>query len=387
VLRSRLTSGSFTAKPRLIRQRWIKRKRKAPCVRRRELSTLGWPRDTSGHGDPNTSIFHMQPCSVDPARSQPMSCWIITDGKVGMDVQVRGVADALGVDYEMKRVSPHGIFAALAPWGPVTPLERFGSAGSQFAKPWPQLALATGRASIPYIRALKRRAGRATYTVVLQDPRTGPKTADLIWVPAHDLRRGPNVVTTLTAPHSFSPARLAELRSCSPADVAALPRPRVAVILGGNNGVYTFTPADEARLSASLASLAGQGASFMITPSRRTHAGLSAAVTTATHGRPRLQWDGTGDNPYPGYLANADVLIVTADSVNMCGEACATGRPVYVFTPSGGSAKFRRFHEGLTAAEATRPLPERFDGVEVWRYTALDSAGIIAAEIRKRWHP
>ena len=73
----------------------------------------------------------------------------------------------------------------------------------------------------------------------------------------------------------------------------------------------------------------------MITPSRRTHQRLIAAVDAATAGAPRILWDGTGDNPYPDFLAHADALIVTADSVNMTGEACATGRPVYVFEPSG----------------------------------------------------
>ncbi|MFX8871944.1 ELM1/GtrOC1 family putative glycosyltransferase, partial [Acinetobacter baumannii] len=82
----------------------------------------------------------------------------------------------------------------------------------------------------------------------------------------------------------------------------------------------------------------------MVTPSRRTHKGLIQAVETATAGTPRIIWDQTGENPYPQFLAQADMLVVTADSVNMCGEACATGKPVYVFTPSGGSAKFARFH-------------------------------------------
>ena len=30
--------------------------------------------------------------------------WLISDGKAGMVVQVRGVADALGLDYTMKTV-------------------------------------------------------------------------------------------------------------------------------------------------------------------------------------------------------------------------------------------------------------------------------------------
>ena len=313
------------------------------------------------------------------------ACWVITDGKMGMDVQVRGVADALGLAYEVKHVAPRGLYAIAAPWGPVAPADKFGLEGSQFCPPWPELALATGRASIPYIRALRRRAGAATYTVVLQDPRTGPGTADLIWVPAHDTRRGANVITTLTAPHSFSAARLAGLRATCPPVIAELPKPRVAVILGGNNGVYTFTPGDDARLAASLESLAALGASFMVTPSRRTHAGLSAAVEAATATRPRVLWDGRGDNPYPQFLAHADMLIVTADSVNMCGEACATGRPVYVFAPSGGSAKFTRFHDGLMRAGAIQPLPDRFGAFAPWSYSPLDSAAQIAAEINQRW--
>src|SRR5690606_35635480 len=73
--------------------------------------------------------------------------WIITDGKAGMDVQARGVADALGLDYEMKRVAPRGIWRVLAPWGPVSPADRPGSPGSPLAPPWPAVAIATGRAS------------------------------------------------------------------------------------------------------------------------------------------------------------------------------------------------------------------------------------------------
>jgi uncharacterized protein len=302
-----------------------------------------------------------------------------------MDVQARGVADALGIAYQMKHVAPRGMFAIAAPWGPVAPSERFGKAGSFFAPPWPDLAIATGRASIPYLRALRRHAGASTFTVVLQDPKTGPGTADLIWVPAHDTRRGANVITTLTAPHSFSPARLTTLRASMPPEIEALPTPRVAVVLGGKNGVYAFSDADDDRLEASLRSLGSLGASFMITPSRRTHQRLIRAVAAATSNRPRILWDGVGANPYPNFLAHADTLIVTADSVNMCGEACATGKPVYVFTPSGGSTKFKRFHDGLAASGATRPLPAVFTDFDAWSYPEIDSAASIACEIRARW--
>lgn len=311
--------------------------------------------------------------------------WIITDGKAGMDVQARGVADALGLTYVMKRVEPRGLWRMTAPWGPVAPSERFGKPGAAFEPPWPAVAIATGRASIPYIRALKRKAGPGTFTVVLQDPKTGPRTADLVCVPAHDRLRGPNVLTTLTAPHSFTAARLAALRAAPPPEIAALPAPRIAVVLGGKNAVYKFTDADDERLEVALRSLAALGASFLVTPSRRTHPRLIERVDKATRGAPRILWRGEGANPYADFLANADALVVTADSVNMTGEACATGKPVYVFHPSRGSDKFRRFHAALEGHGAARPLPDRVEQLPAWTYEPLDSAATIAAEIERRW--
>jgi mitochondrial fission protein ELM1 len=232
---------------------------------------------------------------------------------------------------------------------------------------------------------VRKHAGRETYTVVLQDPKTGPETADLIWVPAHDTRRGSNVITTLTAPHSFSSDRLRNLRQSIPAEIAGLPSPRITVVLGGKNGVYKFTDEDDARLCGALASLGRLGASFLVTPSRRTHQRLIQAAEAATRNSPRIFWNGEGENPYPHFLAHADALIVTADSVNMTGEACATGQPVFVFEPSRGSAKFRRFHEALRTYGATRPLPKEFTALETWSYEPLDSAQMIAREIERRW--
>ena len=311
--------------------------------------------------------------------------WIVADEKIGMQVQVRGVADALGLDYELRQVAPTGLTRLLAPWSRPGRAERIGQSGSLLGPPWPVIALATGRLSIPYIRAIRRLAGPDTFTVVLQDPKTNSRTADLIWVPEHDRRRGVNVLSTLTAPHSFSADRLARLRAQLSPAIEALPQPRLTIVLGGGNGVYTYDTASLDRLACVLGRLAASGCSFMITPSRRSEPALVAAVEAATRAAPRILWDGTGDNPYPQFLAHADALIVTADSVNMTGEACATGRPVYVFAPSGGSAKFDRFHKALNACGATRPLNDEITRLEQWDYRPLDSAAQIAAEIERRW--
>jgi uncharacterized protein len=311
--------------------------------------------------------------------------WIISDGKAGHEAQCLGVAEALGVRADVKRVTPKGLCRFLAPWGPVSWSEKFAAPGTAFAPPWPAIALATGRLTTPYIRALKRMAGEKTFTVILLDSRTSPGSADLFWVPEHDTRRGNNVITTLTSPHRFSAQKLSELRRIIPAAIAALPHPRVAVFIGGPNGDYKFDASDASRFSAALAGLSSQGASLMITPSRRTPAAFLAAVEAATARAPRIIFNGQGPNPYAGFLAHADAFVVTADSVNMAGEAAATGKPIYIFSTRGGSAKFDRFHAALRATSITRPLPDPGGQLQDWTYEPLDSALVIAGEIGRRW--
>jgi mitochondrial fission protein ELM1 len=313
------------------------------------------------------------------------TAWVFSDGKSGHEAQCLGVVEALGLAAEIKQVHPSGIYNWLAPWGPVSPYERFGKAGSRFAQPWPVFGFATGRTTIPYIRALHRRAGLATYTVILMDPHTGPNSADLIWVPEHDRRWGPNVLRTLAAPHCFPAARLQALRSSVPPDIAALPHPRVACLLGGPNGDYKYSDACERRLVQSVTALLDRGAGLMITASRRTPERLVSRLRQAVRDRRALFWDGSRQNPYPDFLAHADVFIITADTVSMACEAAATGRPIYIFSPSRGSAKFNRFHAGLAAYGATRPLPPPGEPLATWEYEPLHSAEVIAAEIAKRW--
>jgi hypothetical protein len=50
------------------------------------------------------------------------------------------------------------------------------------------------------------------------------------------------------------------------------------------------------------------------------------------------------DNPYFGILGLSDELIVTADSVSMLGEACATGKPVYMAELGGCGYPMRDDH-------------------------------------------
>jgi mitochondrial fission protein ELM1 len=295
-------------------------------------------------------------------RNLGLTSWVLSDGKAGDELQALSLAEALDLSPEIRRVRPRAPFAWAMPWGPVDPRERPGAHNSPIAPPFPDILFASGRRAVPYLRFVKSASGGRTFTVYLKDPRTGPATADFIWSPSYDRLRGPNVLTTLTPPHRVSPERLAAARAHPDARLAPLPRPRVAVLVGGDSRHHRFTDQDIARFMDRLTALSQTGAGLMITASRRTPSSLREALVelAARHGG--FFWDGTGENPYVSLLAQADAVVGTADSFNMIGEAAATGVPILVFEPTGGHRKLRVFLEGLKTQGIVHPFEGRLVG-------------------------
>jgi mitochondrial fission protein ELM1 len=316
---------------------------------------------------------------------QPASAWALTPGSAGHEVQCVGVVEALGLAPRLVRVAPRAPYAWLAPWGPAAP-------AAEFAPPWPDLVVASGRQAIPYARAVRRLSRGRTFVAVLQNPVVPPRWFDLVWVNEHDEVTGPNVVRTLTSPHTVTETRLSEGAAGLTARIGALPRPWIGAVLGGTSGAYRFEAEEGAALGGTLAALAAAtGGSVLVTPSRRTGKAALAALSGALAGVPAWVWDSvTGDNPYFGILGSADLLVVTCDSVNMLGEAAFTGRPLFAWPLEGGTAKFRAFHEGLAAAGALRWLDAEAVAVQVatrslatWTYKPLNANAAIAGRIRR----
>jgi len=281
-------------------------------------------------------------------------------------------------------VRTQGLFSALAPFGPIDPRDWPTRKDSLLAPPFPDIAIAAGRKTAPYLRHLRKASKGRTFTVFLQNPGTGSGIADMVWVPAHDKLRGPNVVVTPTSPHPLRPALLDAARQDVDPRIASLPIPRAAMILGGPSAHHAFEAKDDMALADAARALLAQGFSVMVTPSRRTAPETLAAIRASLASAPgkSFVWDGAGENPYPAMIANADAILVTGDSVNMVGEALATRAPVHVYEPSGGHRKIRGYLEGLMASGVIRPWR---GAIEDWTHEPVDATGLIAAEIVRRY--
>jgi mitochondrial fission protein ELM1 len=305
--------------------------------------------------------------------------WVLHDGKPGMASQALGLAEATGFRFVERRLTIRRPWEWLPASLWTAPLRAVSEAGRRLAPPWPDLVIGCGRNTVRPALAIWRASGGRTVAAHVQDPRYGRAEFDLLCVPEHDLLRGANVLVTRGAVHRASPERLAAERRRFP-ELEALPRPITAVLIGGANRAYRLDLPHLVDMAERAAAAVRQvGGSVLVTPSRRTGVAGIAVLREHFAGLPGQVWDGTGDNPYFAYLALADALLVTADSVSMVSEAAATGKPVHVLELPGGDAKFARFHEAMQQAGIARPFAGT---IEQWSYQPPDDTARAGAALR-----
>lgn len=320
---------------------------------------------------------------VAPPSAPAEETWILTDGTAGTEAQCIAVAEGVGLPYSVRRIHPRGALRLL----PVT-LQlavpprlrlRFTHANEPLTPPWPRLILSSGRRSVPTALAIKHLSG--ALAVHIQNPKVPARLFDLVAAPIHDDVGGPNVIATQGSMHRVSPERVAAEAERWDARFAHLPHPRIAVLLGGTSGAFTFGASEAEAFGTQLAHLVREtGGALLVTPSRRTGAEAMKAFSEAIAGVPHFLWDGSGDNPYLALLGSADAIVVTEDSVNMVTEAAGTGKPVYVQPLPGKSRRIGHFHAAMQECGATRSFEGRIDS---WTYTPINDTWVVASAIRR----
>lgn len=238
--------------------------------------------------------------------------------------------------------------------------------------PWPDLWIATGRATLPLSLVVRRRSGGRTFVVQTQDPRLDPSRFDMVVGPAHDELTGDNVFEIVGSPHRVTPTRIAEAAPEFADRLAHLPHPRVAVLIGGLSKTFDLPEAHAVALADRIAgTIANAGGSLMLTFSRRTPDAARAVMTECLSNLPGLIWDGRDENPLFAFLHHADHILVTEDSANMAAEAASTGKPVHILPmiPLRPPGKFARLHADLEAYGAARPFDR---DLAAWTYAPLN---------------
>jgi mitochondrial fission protein ELM1 len=307
-------------------------------------------------------------------------------GVPGMDNQSLGLARELvsqtGMRVVEKRIHFVWPWRHLPPELWLRPLDCLGPGSDPLEPPWPDVVIGTGRLTMAPGAAIRRESGGRSFSIHIHHPGWCRRGFDLVLLPEHDRLRADNVLTYRGGLNVPSAELLQFARTRFEGRFSNLPRPRIAVLLGGNNRCYAMTPDWAHSLGVQLRSLARRdGASLLVTPSRRTDQAAMAALRGGLADAPAFVWDGSGDNPYLGLLAWADSFVVTADSTNMVSEACSTGRPVLVAQMPGGSGKFLEFHRQMRSTGYTRDF---CGSLEHWTYVPLNDVTRVARQVLRR---
>ncbi|WP_372784181.1 mitochondrial fission ELM1 family protein [Phenylobacterium sp.] len=318
--------------------------------------------------------------------SPHLTIWAVSDGRIGIEAQVLGLAEAVArqraASVVVKRVGWR--------WGlgrtplSLIPFPRLVlRADSPIAPPWPDIWIGAGRASLPLSRRVRRWSGGRTFVVQTQDPRRGLAAFDLVVPPVHDALTGPNVFPIVGAPNRMSAQGFARDLAHFRPQIDPLPAPRVAMIVGGKSRSHDLRP-ERARAMAAEVAAAVQaiGGSLLVSFTRRTPEPARRILTEGLAAVPGWIWDGQGDNPYFAFLAAADSILVTEDSTNLATDAATTGKPIHVLSMDGGGRKFDRFHQDLRRRGIARPFT---GSLAAWRYPPLDETNRAAAELLRRF--
>jgi mitochondrial fission protein ELM1 len=314
--------------------------------------------------------------------SPPLNIWAVSDGRVGIEAQALGLAEAVArqrpAKITLKRIAwPLGL--GRLPERLIPFPRAVVRADSAIAPPWPDIWIGAGRASLPLSRRVRRWSGGHSFVVQTQDPRGRLGDFDLVVPPAHDEIAGANVFSILGAPNRMNPAGFSRDLAKFRDRIEALPHPRVAMIVGGRSKTHDLPPERARAMGVEVArAISASGGALLLSFTRRTPEPARRILTEALAGIPGWTWDGRGDNPYFAFLAAADRVLVTEDSTNLATDAATTGKPVQVLAMAGGGHKFDRFHADLRARGISRPFNGAFDD---WTYPPLDETNRAAGEL------
>ena len=309
-------------------------------------------------------------------------CWILSDGTAGMEIQAIALAEALNIEFQLKPINPSTFLRIFPQFGALPGLSAHKDSKSTLGPPFPKILITCGRRHAGAAIALKRMSKGKIYTIHIQDPRISPSFFDSLIIPEHDPSRSHNVITSKGSLNKITPVELDKEAQCFSSLVENLPDHKVAVNIGGDSGKSKVTHQTAKRIVNQLRLFADTNrCGLMITTSRRTNHILKEELNSLSGRQDMVIWGSKSLNPYVAFLALADTIIVTSDSINMISEACSTGKPVYVLPMGSKSTRREKF---LSAMEVEGRI-KTFDGsLQKWDYLPLQETKRVAKILRQQ---
>ncbi len=284
--------------------------------------------------------------------------WALLDDRPGHHTQVKGLADRLGKPYETRTLSFNKLHRIPNPLIGANLLTLDRRKSDPLTPPFPDIVITMGRRCLPVARWIKRASGGSAKLIHIG--RKGVTAADefslLICCAHFNMPPHAHRLAVTLPPTQVTEAQLTKAKEEWPDLLAGRQAPHIVFLVGGETALHSM-PAGYAHDLLSRAEVATKalGGSLTVLTSRRTSEEAVRAMQNAADHAVFHLWNRQQEhNPYLGYLAWADGLIVTGESESMLAEAAATGKPLHIAPlPKKSPSAMMQLRQHMTSKACT----------------------------------
>ena len=257
--------------------------------------------------------------------------WCLTDGSAGMISQVRGLAEALNVNYELKVVKLN------FPWNklpvnllPLSNMMFKNLSDFNLASKAPDILISCGKRSIYASLFIKKKSIKRVFSIHIQNPRVNTNNFDIVVAPSHDNVVGHNVITTDLAINHITPKLLDKHAEKMKDSFGSIQKPICTVFIGGKSRNYKFDQSNVIELAKTLDKVMNNNnVQMFIVFSRRTDEFIKDYLKKK-YSKQNIVWEGK-ENPYLALMHYSKYLICTSDSVSIISESVSAKKPVFIY--------------------------------------------------------
>lgn len=318
--------------------------------------------------------------------------WILVDFRTGASTQAIALAENISKNYKIKNIE-YNFLASLPNYvlGATDIHVKNSSALMNLDDP-PRLIISAGRRCASFSLALKNHYPDVKIIQIMR-PFLDSSKFDLIVLPQHDKYDGDgnNMMRVIGSLHNAED-KIAlykeDVRSNGGRIFNCNRQKFIAVIIGGDTKNYKFEHEEMSVLAKQISDISSNhGMNIYITFSRRTSKKIKD-IFYKEFPWPHIIYDpvtsNNRENPYYAMLAEADFIILTSDSISMCSEASASGKPLYIFCPNSNKMKKHRyFVQQLLDLDIARLLSSDLTTLQYYEYSSFNEAKKVGSFIKE----
>lgn len=241
----------------------------------------------------------------------------ISEGAAGMKSQIHGLANLINPNFQDFDIKIKSLFEKLPIY--LIPSKEFVYKNLDEIKiDGRTIVISCGKKSVKASIALKKKFKPFVFNIHIQNPKTHFELFDLIICPEHDNLFKPNTISTLLALHNIKFTK--DIRNQN----------KINFIIGGSSKYFKFKENIFHKLYDEILFLSNKYKVNVI-PSRRTPLAFIEKLKKMNLKNIYIFEDQFNPVEYGNLLSEAEVQIVTWDSISMISEAISSGAKTLIF--------------------------------------------------------